>query len=190
MGFPKVMKKKHKNPKWVEKIIDAYWFIWKKQDIVKSFLRGLIINRQHVIDTHLPIRAWHEADVRMLYGMMSLLTEFMDHEIFISDTDGVTDADAKYKYAVEEMRAIYKWWKDYPKRQDEIDVALKKWDDRVLKITKEDDSLNGLVDYLNQPTRDVEEERLACVLYKMQAILSKEEQDMLIRLVKIRKFMW
>jgi hypothetical protein len=178
------MKKKQKNSKRVEKIIDVYWYFWKKQDAVKSFLRGLIINRQHVIDTHLPIRAWHEADVRMLYGMMSLLTEFMDHEIFISDTD------TGHKHAVEEMRAIYEWWKNYPKRQDEIAIALKKWDSHVLGIVKKDDSLNGFLDYLNRPSRDAEEERLSCVLHKLEATLAEEEQDMLIRLVKVRRFMW
>ena len=94
-----ITKKKHKNPEWVERIIDAYWFLWRKQYRIREILRGFFITRCHIIDTHLPIQSWYDSDTRMLHGMMSLLVDFVD-----KDSDIVNwESDEEYKRAMEEI---------------------------------------------------------------------------------------
>ena len=113
------------------------------------------------------------------------MVDFIDHESDIVNWESEPD----HKHAMEEMQVIYKWWKDYPRRQDEISAMLTAWSNRVEKVVK-DDNLPGFLSYLNRSEKDAEEKKFSAELDKLESKLIEEEQDMLRRLVDIRGFLW
>ena len=149
------------------------------------WLRNLLIIRRHIIKTGLPVGRWYDSDGRMLYGMMNLLVEFIEGEEPFKWVDW--KSDKYHSHAAKEMKAIYKWWKNYPKREKQIDDALTKWHD--LKFRK-----NGKkdIDWLAEINKaDSPEVKVASdYLRKLEGKLHKEEQEMLIRLVNIRDYLW
>lgn len=151
-----------------------------------SYFRYRFVVKHHLIRTGLR-PGWWDTDTRMLYGMMALLAEFVEKEKPEDTIDW--DYDSDHAKTRDEFTTIYKWWKEYPMRQEEISDLLSKWHD--CKFGKE-----GIGKYsgdwvakLNEP--DTEEARkLFSDLSIAEEKLENDEQDMLTRLVKIRRYLW
>ena len=154
-------------------------FIWK----IYYHLRQRFWRKYHVIQTGLDKWDWHEVETRMLYGMMSLLSEFIKDQKPLKHTDW--DATAGTKEAKEEFLAIHKWWLEYPCRLEDIETATDAFHEERFKGCPDKDWLERI-----QEKRSPKAEKLAEELYAMEEKLETETTDMLCRLVKIRGYLW
>lgn len=151
-----------------------------------DFYYGRIKNKHWKIVTDLPRTAWHDSDSRMLYGMMKVLEDFIEKDnIDIVNWDGTPE----HQHAKSEMDTIYVWWKNYSNRQKEIEDALHEWFERFWSLSGDREFSLGL-QYINKKEKDEKERELSDHLHELEAKLIEEEEDMLLRLVKIRCFMW
>lgn len=135
---------------WLEK----YWY-------------GLFVNRSHIIKTKLPVDAWYPTAMRLLYGSMRLLEDFVEK----SGTFEVYDWEWEkgHRHARKEILTIYKWWKNYEERLKDLDVML--------------DSLY----YETNP--ELQNAKLHYHTY-LEDCLDKETKEMLIRLAQILDYLY
>lgn len=150
---------------------------------LKHYIRHILTTRCHLIRTGLPKGNWYDSDIRMLYGMMNLLTEFIEYEKPFEDIEW--NSDEFHKHARDEMIAIKSWWDNYDNRKREIEDALTAWHDAKFSGCSDDNWIERLN---TRDTQDIKD--LSDKLHHLEADLSQEEEEMLIRLVKIRGYMW
>jgi len=167
---------------WYEKILDTLHriFIRPFYDL-KYYIRIRFIYRHHLINTKLKIGQWYDIDIRLLYGMMSLLEDFIEKETPFDIVE--YDNDEYSRYLKNEMLEIYNWWKDYKHRQNEIDQALDNWYKNMYGNEKE------LWNRINISST-ISDKRRFDLIQQLEDKLYKEETEMLIRLIKIRKGLW
>jgi hypothetical protein len=158
-------------------------FIYYKIKNFISYIRLRFISRSHLIITDLQKGHWWDTDRKMLHGMMALLVNFIEKEKPEEIVEW--DSDPAHVHARDEFKTIYKWWKDYPKRQEEISDLLSKWHDCKFG----EDYSHEWIRKINEPDTE-EAKKLFDDLTIAEVKLDNEEQDMLIRLVKIRGFLW
>lgn len=118
--------------------------------------------------------------------MMQVLVEFVEKEVSLNIVDWQATLGAKKDY--EEFMNIYNWWKNYPHRQQEIKDIEKKIrtiQDNIMSKT----FLYKKWDFLDCPSTK-ETVSLYTLRDEMEDRLENEEQDMLIRLVNIRRALW
>jgi hypothetical protein len=169
--------------KWDEfkfQISTSYPVIWYER-LIKA-LRGYFIHKRSVIKTGLSPWQWWDTDSRMLYGLMSLLMQFIEEEKPFETI--YWDGDEGHKHARDEMMAIKEWWQNYSKRQDEIEVVQTKWHNMVFTS-----GADHWIDDLNKE-HTPEADAMFKLLHEIEEKLDKEEEDMMNRLVKIRHYLW
>ena len=140
-------------------------------------IKNGIFRRYDLIPTKLNRTNWWDKDTLILHGMMELLVDFVDGEKCFEIVSWEEDS---HKEAGEEIKAIYAWWKNYPNRQKEIDDVLTAWGDCTF----------GRKEDLVVPEQTDISKELLKIHDLLENKLLEEEQDMLIRLIKIRKFLW
>jgi len=159
-----------------------YRFPFRQIRDTKYYLRNRFIRKHHLINTTLEKGKWWDTDTRLLYGTMQLLVEFIEKEKPFEYINW--DSDDLHKNAAKEMNAIYAWWKDYPRKVEEQDKALSTWSDAKFK-----DKSKDILECINSP--DTEEDKKNWKLInELEEKLLNEEEDMMIRLIKIRRFLW
>ena len=169
-------------PLWKKIIQDIpYWFPFKQVHDIKYYLKNLIFRRHHLIRTKLPKGQWYDTDTRLLYGMMNLLIEYLEKEKPFEIVNW--DSDEDHKKARDEMIAIRDWWLNYDNRKKEIEKALDEWHSK--KFVSGD---HWIRDINAEDTPEVKV--LFDKLHALEAKLLEEEEEMLIRLVKIRGYLW
>ena len=147
-------------------------------------LRMRFVIRPYLIDTRLYRWGWHDADSRMLHGMMRLLKEFVDDEKGLEHCDwDANEGDAKIR---DEIVTIRNWWIDYPDRLRQIELATHRWHEAKFGDTEDFDEH---IKIINSPDSE-EVKKLFKVHVDMEKELEAEETDMLTRLVKIRGYLW
>jgi Skp family chaperone for outer membrane proteins len=77
---------------------------------------------------------------------------------------------------------IYEWWKNYEKRQEEIDSVY----DEIPERKNDSDCVMGM---FSKENREIAKPYYAKI-HELEDKLDKEEQEMLIKLIEIRKFLW
>jgi hypothetical protein len=118
----------------------------------------------------------------MLYGMMGLLIEYIEKEKPLEHIDW--DHDEFHRQTRDEFLAIRDWWLNYDNRCKEIEKALNDWHDERFKGAGD-----NWLERLNEPDTP-ESKRLSDRLNELEKKFEDEETDMLVRLVKIRKYLW
>jgi hypothetical protein len=171
--------------------LDRSW-ISKKFSSVMAYLRNRFVDRIHIVRLGLKPGEWCDADERMLLAMMSLLVEFVEQEVGLerltkeadlnSDFYGEAVCDEERKgnerNAVQALNVliIYHWWKNYPKRQQELMDALPEY-------------AGDPLDY-NKMFADPEWRKQSDRHYEMEERLERETQQMLHKLIDIRGGLW
>jgi hypothetical protein len=155
---------------WYDVYID--WIYGPFISPVKEFWYWLQVTfwyKYHLIDTKLP-HTWHDTDQLMIYGMFSLLEDYVEIELagmyvwaYEKEAKRIrTDRGLAYikkhkgEYAYDEILELYNWWKF------ERDSAY----DEIYEI----DDAKKAIEYEDRLTR--------------------KDTDMLIRLIKIRQYLW
>jgi len=147
------------------------------------YIRNVFIRKHHIIKTGLKKGQWYDSEMRILYGMMNLLTEYIEGENPFDIIDW--DSDDEHRHARDEMVSIKEWWDEYPNRELEIDKSLNDWHSKKFEGVDRD----GWLDRINEGDTE-EHKRLFDIHNELCEKLFEEEQDMLIRLIKIRPFLW
>lgn len=170
---------------WWDELKDnvSYWFPFKQIRDVRYYLRHRLVTKKHLIKTGLAKGCWWDTDSRMFYGLMSLLTEYIETERPFETINW--DSDEWHINAKAEMLAIKEWWDNYENRCKEIEAALDKWHDTKFGAIDGDDWLEKI------NTKDTPEvKELFDHHSKLEEDLENETTEMMIRLVKIRGYLW
>jgi len=156
---------------------------------IKFKFKNRFITKSFLIDTKLDKNVWHDTDYRMLYGNMQLLVEFVEKEkpFDIVDYDSC-EYDRKVK---ETIIKIYTWWKNYPRRQNEISAILDRWCESRQKDCpiKNNNSVDAFIANLNCPS-SIQTNQISKELDDAENKLLQEEDEMLNELITIRKSLW
>lgn len=179
--------------KW-EKIVDIVRVpYWKISKWISDRWYFYIINRPHVVKLEMEITPWMDKDHRILLANMALLVEYVEQEKPFEVINW--DYDEQHLAVKKDIQEIYAWWKNYNKRLAEIDESLSSWYDihKENKYTREKQP-NGdiLVTQLpmTNPMLKQEETIRFNEHQRLETALENEEQEMLIRLIKIRRYLW
>lgn len=196
-------KKNHPYLYWfVEGFLDSlraivFWPL-DKFNTIKSYIRNRYIDKTHFIHTGLEKGQYHEIDDKILHGLFNTLIEFievekawmnfdykgedagldyLEWEIGLTfDEDWGVEKDGQptpQALAAKEQFELYNWWKNRPNRQDPYE--------QYHRLRKGKDVLGELTE---------REENIFKQAMKLEAVYEKEDEEMLIRLIKIRRSLW
>jgi len=145
--------------------------------------RNFLFRRYDLIRTGMPKTQWCDKVELMLYGMMNMLKDYVEKEKCFDIIDW--EHGEEHSNAAKEIREIYAWWLNYENRQKEISSALNEWHDTKFK----DIPVENWRERLN--IKDTPETKnLFDHLHELERKLEEEEEEMLIRLIKIRGHLW
>lgn len=114
--------------------------------------------------------------------MMQVLDEFYRDEMSLNIVDWESQEDVRNaKRQLDEIKA---WWDNYENRQKAISDKLTEWSDYVHSLNP------NFLEWLNTKKDDAKERALNKELHDMEALLLKEEQEMLHKLIELRHYMW
>lgn len=178
------------------------WFKWffkyriMKPHLLASDVKWWILhrtfNRFNKIEMPTLEPGYYDSDTRMLHGAFNLLTDFVEKEKPFERIDW--DYDEAHRHAAKEIKELYDWWKcSYLKRRSLLDDIPPNHQPHLFEFCKEEP--NGDLSY-GQAERQASEK--AYPIYheafslqmKQEAMWDKEETENLIRLVKIRGYLW
>lgn len=165
----------------------AYIFIERifyKLDNIKYSIRNLLFKRFDLIPTGLSKSGYHDKPELILHGMMRLIVDYVEVEKCFERIEWESDPD--HSKVAKDIKEIYAWWKDYPNRQKEINIALDNW--HSLKYPEghfQFDTLN-----INGLDDTEEMKRYFKLHYDMEEQLEKEAEMMLMKIIKIRNYLW
>lgn len=150
-------------------------------------IRNRLFRRYDLIRTGLAKTEWWDTDTKMLYGMMSLVVDLVEKEKWFEHID-FEGSGEEWVHAKKEVEEIYAWWKNYSNRGKEIDQALTDWHEYAFQDA--DDHNRDINEHFSKMRRDDKERELSDHLHSLEKKLEDEEGEMIIRLVKIRKYLW
>jgi len=183
-----IITKKHKET-MLTKIIDKLSIPYYRIGNIKNNIRHRLFIKHFIVKTELNRYHWHDTDERMLYANMQLLVEYIEKERPFEIVEWGHDDESKN--VKNTMIKVYTWWINYPQRKKEIDKLLTDWYNarladgpNIIENTTED-----FITVLNAPS-SAKSDKLFKELHDAEDNLAKEEQEMLIDLIKIRKFLW
>lgn len=194
--------------------VTEFWYILRTY--VRQFVYKFIINPNNVMYSRLP-RAYYDKDVIMLHANFETLVDFVEIELanmwaisnnrgnksffdFMFPESNRSAADGKSQLAWEmslpeeenkdqvktakEIAALYDWWKnDRPKRKDPYEDYHNEYSSQMIANFDE----NG-----NFVLKPISRKQAAALrkAYKEEERQHKEDEKMLIRLMKIRRCLW
>lgn len=156
------------------RIEHAYW--WVQHRINPS-------RRYHVVKPRTLEPGYHDECHLILHASMHILVEFVEHQ----KTHEIVDWEAttEHSHAWKEMNAIHDWWIAHQTREDRLPPYPER--------PKDEDGIDDILSICDM-ARDSEEyiawKKVADLHQEMEAQWDNEEEEMLIRLAKIRLYMW
>ena len=195
-----------------DKIQDGYWACYRAiADVIAPVWYRYFGYKHHVIKTSLTPSAWHDADERILYGVMECVKWFVENDMMIwskekyeeelerirsestdeyreSELEGMTNQYNRDK----KIQGICDWWNNYDARMKEIDKAQSEWH-KYCKSFKEKDEDYCFPSHLRARMNEKEmkeEEALFKKATDLEEKLENESQEMLHLAIEIRGGMW
>jgi hypothetical protein len=160
-----------------------YWFMYRLHPS----------HKYHIIKTGLK-PSYYDIDHIMLYGNMVLLCRYVEDECY-GEVKLAEEVEWRKKEhegnaftnSTQEALDIYRWWKyEYQKNWDIYDKHLSETFSGEMKSEKGEDGLSRIVDFgVNKDAEWTPEQ-----LHNYEASLLETEEQMLIRLIKIRRCLW
>ena len=142
-------------------------------------IRGAVWDRYNVIKIDTLSSTWNDVVEQMLHVNFQLLVDYIEKEEPFKRIDW--HDDPAHEHAYNEMKDLYHWWKNvYPLREEELPEFPPNIEMKDILQNPE-----------KKPHPDYEEwKRIADIHHKTEEEWSKEEEEQLIRLMKIRQFLW
>ncbi len=135
---------------------------------------------------------YYDVDHRMLHANFQLLVEYVEKEKPFDHIDW--EHDELHRHVAREIRALYYWWTEiYPNRKNPLDNL--KDEDRPAPFECYSDLPGGGAVY-GEKERRLEEKlypKYRAALessWELEKKWDQEEEDNLIRLMKIRQYLW
>lgn len=210
--FDKECKKKYPIRYWLNEILipNTVWPIERRYKSVKDWFRYRLFERLHMINTKLE-PGYYDTDRRILYGMFSLLVDFVEIEKawmqYISNKKykkpwyhmkrfrdkemGLTYLEWEITHPevpdhqskeAKEIRELYLWWtKDRPNRIDPDDYYYK-----YIEENPEEDPFYKIINY----EMSQEKSKIFEKINKLEQEYYNEDTFMLKRLISIRESLW
>ncbi|GAB2875767.1 hypothetical protein GCM10027093_09000 [Paraburkholderia jirisanensis] len=168
-----------------ETVVDGAFDVWRYRvakpinDLVWWFrYRCCRQHQNHLIDTKLP-PGYHDADRQLLHASFAILTDFVHRQK--NGGHVAWDADPEHAKVWAEMQSLDIWWRDERPLRDSGLPEHPHVDLPDLELFEEE----------NQDRADVQEFYRVCKVRRtMDAQFQQEDEDMLIRLAKIRTRLW
>lgn len=184
--------------KWRDKMAEKYpvryFFFYTIPNSVGDFFRYNIVrplhdakwalmhrfypkHQYHILKPRSLKPGYYDSDTRILHACMDELSEFVEWN---KRNDWIDwSGDDKHKRAYSEMKAIYKWWnKDRATMEEKSGEMLRRWHDAYNK----DGGFDG--------KRTKKTKKLSDEHHRLEDLIVSTDEEMLIRLMKIRRFMW
>lgn len=134
-------------------------------------------------------RTWRcpEAGLAYLSWASSLV---MDESWGVDPTDERYGKFTPQALAAREIVALYRWWKDQrPTRPDPMEASG--WSDYCARRRQPGGDVLDILDHEDETQeQQAESRRILEVMHKMEEEFEKEDEDMMIRLIKIRQSLW
>lgn len=192
---------KYKLTKWAIAVRDEFFspesWEWMEENIIwtvemawrdlRSWFRYRLIprHRYHIIRTGLR-PGYYDIDYRILHGMFSLLVDYVEKEKCFEriDWDWAEDQREVFK----EIRELYHWWKEErPSRKDPLDEIPD--DFEWVHFTDEIDEESGFKRVkIDDPPIEIKD--ILKRKHEADERWMDEDDNNLIRLVKIRRYLW
>jgi hypothetical protein len=172
---------------WAPKrhIKDAiYWF---KCHFIPSHRYHILDLRQPKLKNNKPNPeyynyGWCDSDKQILYALFNILNNFMNNEFsnfYIPPEDEIEKNEndmgglsSDQREAGLEMLALHKWWnEDRPRKLEDAENTLDAWHEARMK---------------NRPDQEIWWKKLN----EIEAYNAAQEEEMILRLIKIRKWLW
>lgn len=187
---PTHMKKPHalkRIRRWLES-----WHEWPLSHVSRAayWLRTHTYDRYHMLDIRNKRNGyawgWIDRSEGILFANMAVLSEFVERE---RGLDGIVDWDSDESHAAakKELLEIYRWWThDRKIEHDRYDALFSRAYARPLEF---EPIGNGMSRFKKDTlTKEEKELRYQCSL--MEEALEAKDEEMMIRLIKIRGCMW
>jgi len=198
------------------KFEDAYWACYRfiRDRIFEPVWFRFFGHKFHIVKTKLRPAPWYDTDHRMLYAVMALIEWFVENDmqkitreeleaelVRIKEEDSVEYQKGYIEEWMgqwasnQEIISIYDWWKDYPRREEEIDQAITVWHDFVQECIDKNDKMNDFLGFMNNRNKLTKEDsnkenELANIHRKLERELLEDEQKYLIKAIKCRGRLW
>jgi len=158
---------------------------WRTRDAKCAFLHRFVKKHQyHVLRPKTLSPGYYDPDTRILHGMMEELRKF--YETGANNIEW--ESDDLHSDAYKEMTAIYDWWvNEYPNRAERLNQTHP-LPDRPSDIPN---TFGWMMDddFKDHPA-SIEWSKISKERFEIEESWHKEEEEMLIRLIKIRAFLW
>jgi hypothetical protein len=204
------LKKEHPYVWWFEEVLmdkvqDIFCYLPEKYRHARAYLRNRFIDKLHYLPTHLKKGKYYDVDTRMLHGLFATLVVFVEDELgryhlamcgdkpeYISFTlkqhglahlsweMSLTDENKVQAEGATEVMVLYHWWTEVrPNRTDPHDEFA------------DNECFKDAVCFLGKPDEHhAERMRIYAIIDEAEQKYKQEDDDMMIRLVKIRGRLW
>jgi len=134
---------------------------------------------------------WNDKNNVMLHAVFQILCDFIEKE----HPEKITDFnyDKKHKDLWKEIQVLYKYWKtERLKEQKRIDKLTSIWakKHKIKFVPSEVKFPNGKIRKCSELVTVVEAKKEWNILNKAEQKFNSREDEMLIKLMKIRKHLW
>lgn len=201
--YDKWLKSNHPYVYWIEEVFmdkfqDAFCFLPKLYREVKYNIKNRFFTKPHYLNTGLKKGSYYEIDERIIHGLFNTLKIYIEEElsnyaqIFYSEEMRkerkkwsnaqhaidyieweIKETSKEQSDAAKEKLELYKWWTEvYPNRVDPYDLVIWEEDEKPFQKT--------VVSYAEK-YGEFEKET------KRQ---NSEDEEMMIRLIKLRYALW
>lgn len=191
------------------KFTKAYWkFRNDLRSIVEPIWYRFFGHKHHIVYTKLTPSPWYDTNIRMLYAVMGLVEWFVENDMRIWTQD---DRDKELKrisenevngyreeyivslgeqFAIDDkIVKIYKWWKNYPLREKEIEKSLNDWATYNSKFLKNPDDFFGKRLAMSKE-EEKKEKGLLEYHRNLEDKLKNEELEYMKMAVELKEYMW
>jgi len=169
-------------------LIDLKFFLLEK--LGWYWLKYRIWDKHHILKLRYIKPGWCDKDEILIHAMFEVLCRFIEDE----KPDEIVDwnSDEEHKFARKEMQELYEWWKKRQDREKEDPIFQEGIKSPHLDFVdyKDDSEFHEVeFNYINEEEK--EKWNKACDESAIwQDKCNKEDEEMMIRLIKIRYFMW
>ena len=167
---------------------------------IYNWVRYRTWNRYHVLKMRYLKTGWHDEDELLIHSMFEVLSQFVEGEYEYHIVDWTSDSLQKYVW--EEMNSLHKWWinrqyrdKFNPIFQQDIHAPELKpskslGEKRINPLTKKEELFTEMK-FVHKSKRNEKRWDKACREATLfEEACSKEDESAMVRLIKIRKYLW
>lgn len=176
---------------------------------IRCYVRNRFVDKLHVLQTGLNPGQYYDYEDRLLHGMFNSFVQFIEEDLTLEtlkweltltqDFEWLPEEEAKQHpdYGkpssqadkAREQLELYTWWKEIrPKRIDPCEASgYKAWSDSNTK--KEDTFWAAFADDETESRADIRK-KLADKWREIERQYEQEDEEMMIRLVRIRRSCW